>query len=370
MFPTRPRARALAPLTLSLLLGMPTLVAAQAVTIEFTNTELPPIELLDNTSVTIDGDGNLEAQCVPEGDSCKGVSTGTTGPVPAVTLGRTGTGVVNTGATLALNWGVQNTAAVCLAKSSPTVAGWNNILVAANGGTANLSMTTPGTFNLTLQCYNDFGASNLATLAVTVQGQVVDTQIPACTDTAMVSTGRVQPANFTGNLVQWKDLFYNATFPHGPSHLSPIGSFTLRAQAPSTRGPTMNARYITTPFTAGPNASYQVQWLGAQPIGVIQYNSARVAQTVFVSISPCAGDLRGPSPFGGADLKLCRAQLNSGSLKFGTTGATGQCPLVAGEKYFLNIAMVDTLQPGALSTTTTTCAPSAGNRCEANFNGN
>lgn len=371
MFPNRPLAFVLAPISLSLLLGMPGLVAAQAVTIEFTNTELPAIQLENGTTVTINAEGNLEAECVSaDGVSCDGIDIGSNDPVPAVALNRTGSGVVNTGATLALNWTVQHGAAVCLAKSSPTVTGWNNNLVSATGGSANLTMSAPGTFNLSLQCYNNFGVSNLASLTVVVQGNVDPVTIPACTDEVMTSTGRVQPAGFTGHLVPWSDLFYGAAFPQGPSHLSPIGSFTLKSQAPSTRGLTMNARYLTTPFTAGPNASYQVSWLGAQPIAVVNYMSGRVAQTAFVSISPCAGDLRGPSPFGDPGLKLCRAQLNSGSLKFGTTGSAGQCPLVAGQKYFLNIAFVDTMQAGALSTTTTTCAPSAGNRCESNFNGN
>ncbi|MBB5208703.1 hypothetical protein [Chiayiivirga flava] len=373
MFRSRPHVAAMAPLLFSIMLASPGMSGAQTTSLQFTNTDLEPIKLLNGTTVGIDGNGNLSAQCVLDGTVCEGLSNAVAGPVPAVSLTRTGTGNINTGSTLTLNWTVQPAADICVASSSPAVPGWNNTVVSAAGGSANLSMSTNGTFALSLKCYNEFGVSNLANVSVTVVGLPDVNQIPACTDQALVSTGRVQPTGFTGHLVQWSQFFYGQQFPHGPSHLSPNGAFTLKSLAPSTNGPMMNARYLTIPFQPSANSSYSVSWLGVQPVfvqNVVSYLSPRVAQNVFVSISPCAGDLRAPSQFGDASLKLCRAQLNSGSLKFGTTGAVGQCALSPGQQYFLNVAFVDTTVSGALSTTTTTCVASAGNRCEANFNGN
>lgn len=338
---------------------------AQSVSLEFTNaTGMDPIELLDGTTVGIDGNGNLTAACVLDGDVCDGVGSGPAGPVPATTLMRTnGTGTINTGATLALSWTVQPAAEVCLATSTPVVSGWNNTLVSASGGTANLTMSTAGAYALALKCYNANGVSNLSTLNVTVQGTSTPTQIPECTDPALVSTGRVQPTGFTGNLVPWSTAFFGATFPAGPSFLAPIGSFTLRATAPSTRGLAMATRYLTVPFTPAANTNYKLNWLEAQPITAAGYNPGRVAESVFVSISKCAGDLRGHSTSGGMDLNLCRAQSYSAQLFFGTK-PTSQCKVEAGQQYFMTFAFTDTTGTGALPTTTT-C--NSGSYCEANF---
>ena len=77
-------------------------VAAQSVSVTFSNTDLPPIPLLDTSTVSIDADGNLDAKCVLNGDTCAGITSG--GPVgnaPTVTLSRSsGTGDVNAGETL------------------------------------------------------------------------------------------------------------------------------------------------------------------------------------------------------------------------------------------------------------------------------
>lgn len=348
-------------------------VAAQSVSVTFSNTDLPPIPLLDNSSVSIDANGNLTAQCVPNGNSCAGISSGSGGNAPVVSLTRNnGTGVIAPGSQIGLTWTVTNNAELCLATSSPAVTGWNNSLVSAAGGSQSLTLSTSAEYTFGLKCYGAGGSSDLATVAATVQGggdpPPPATGIPACETPGIAGDPNVQPAGFTGHRLSWGELFYGATFPHFNSHLSPVGSYTLRAMQPSTRGPTMNARYLTTSFVAAPNTNYKIGWVGAQAIPAVSYMNPRAADAVFVSISPCAGDLRprvvsNPGPFLGS---TCRALVSNGNLFYGTTGGAGQCSLVAGQTYFINIAMVN---PSNLNTTTTTCASSMGNRCEANFDG-
>jgi hypothetical protein len=348
--------------------------AAQSVSVTFSNTDLPPIPLLDTSSVSIDANGNLTAQCVLNGTKCQGISGGS-GNGPTATLARNnGTGDITAGGNIGLTWTVQNSADVCLATSSPAVSGWNGVLVGASGGSQSLPLSTVGTYSFGLRCFNEGGASDEATVAATVVagsgGGDPPPGIPACTVEG-IADGNVfvQPTNFVGHRLTWEQLFYGATFPEGNSHLSPIGSFTLRSTSPSTRGPTMNARYFATSFVAQAGANYNISWLGAQGIQEVGYSNPRGADAVFVSISPCAGDLRprvavNPGPFLQG---TCRAMVSNANMFFGTTGGTGQCPLTAGQTYFINIAMVN--PSDGLTLTETTCASGNGNRCEANFDG-
>lgn len=349
------------------------LAVAQDNTIEFTNTDMPAIELLNNTSVGIDGEGNLTAQCVtnPAGDACKDVNVGPSGNVPAITLQRSsGTGSIATGGTLPLAWTVGTAAAdVCVTNSSPAVTGWNGNTVSKTSASANLTMNTPGTFTFSMKCYNEFGVSNNASVAVTVAGTPPpDGTVPAC-NIAGIADGNqfVQPTGFTGHMVTWPNLMLGASFPNGNSHLSPTGSYTLRSLSPSTLGPVMSSRYISTEFVPEANKNYLVSWVNVQKqVAVPGYTTARNAKSVFISVSRCAGDLRAHNGFTtDPSLRLCRQSTPSASLKFGTTGALGQCPLEAGVKYYLNIAFVE--PSDGLEAMEHTCTSSAG-RCEVNLN--
>lgn len=346
--------------------------AAQSVSVTFSNTDLPPIPLLDSSTVSIDANGNLTAQCVLNGTKCQGIGGGS-GNSPIVSLARNnGADNITAGGNIGLTWTVQNSADVCLATSSPAVSGWNGVLVSASGGSQSLPLSTVGEFSFGLRCFNEGGASDESTVTAIVEAGTTPPPvgIPACTTEGIADGNEfVQPTNFVGHRLTWEQLFYGASFPEGNSHLSPIGSFTLRATATSTRGPTMNARYYTTSFVAQAGANYNISWLGAQSIPAVGYSSPRAADAVFASISPCAGDLRprvavAPGPFLSS---TCRAMVSNANLFFGTTGGAGQCPLTAGQTYFINIAFVN--PNDGLTLTETTCASGTGNRCEANFDG-
>jgi hypothetical protein len=371
MFNSLPVRLALIPVLATTLVGS---AIAQSVSLSFTNTDIPPIPLLDASSVSIDANGNLSAQCVLDGDTCQGITTGQSGTAPLVNFTRSSAaGDITAGGTIGLNWTVQNTAAVCLTSSTPAVTGWNGNTVTASGGTANLTLSTVGNQELSLQCFNSTGANEASSLSANVVqgtgGNPLPTTIPACETPGIMGHELVQPAGFTGHLLTWDQALFGAVFPDGNSYLSPIGSFSLRALAQGTRGPTMTARYLSIPIVAGASANYKFGWLGAQAITQVSYNPPRAADSVFVSFSPCAGDLRPGSVFS-SDPWLqprCRTRASNANLFFGTTGGAGQCPMIAGQTYFINIAMVN-LEAG-LDTTTTTCAAGQGNRCEANFDG-
>ena len=351
------------------------LAVAQDNTITFDNPGMPPlaIELLNDTSVGIDGDGNLTAKCVPNlaGDACEGIDTSPSGDVPAITLQRTGsTGNINSGGTLALAWTVDTAAAdVCAASSSPAVTGWNGNIVSKTSASANLTMTAAGTFTLTLKCYNQFGVSNTGSVSVTVTGTTQPpTNVPACTIDGIADGKQfVQPDGFNGHMVTWEQLLSGASFPNGKPYLSPTGSYTLRNLSPQNQGPVMSSRFFSTEIIPQPNKNYKLSWVNVQrQVSVPGYTSARGAHNVFISISRCAGDLR-PREASSTDpsLKSCRAFSPSSQLTFGTTGATGQCPLEAGVKYYITFAFVD--PSDGLDPTEHTCIPAAG-RCEVNLN--
>jgi len=191
--------------------------------------------------------------------------------------------------------------------------------------------------------------------------------IPACTYPGIAGNPYVQPAGFVGHPVPWSQLMLGAPFPYGNSYLAPVGSYTLRALNVARLGPSMAGRYMATPFVAEQGGAYLVSWVAVQRQSEVPgYPVPRNAASMFVSISPCAGDLRPGDRFSGDPwLTTCRASLSSGSLKFGT-GST--CRLQAGKTYYLNIAAVE--PSDGLTTTETTCSyrPSEG-RCEVNMQG-
>lgn len=192
--------------------------------------------------------------------------------------------------------------------------------------------------------------------------------IPAC-NVQGIADGRtyVQPAGFTGHMVTWAQLLSGATFPNGKPYLSPTGSYTLRSLSPSTQGPTLMGRWFATEIVPQSGKNYMLSWVQAQrQVSVPGYNPARGAHNVFISISRCAGDLR-PGSRSSTDpsLRWCRAFSPSSQLSYGTTGASGQCPLQAGVKYYITFAFVD--PSDGLDAMEHTCIPAAG-RCEVNLN--
>lgn len=191
------------------------------------------------------------------------------------------------------------------------------------------------------------------------------TGIPACTFPGIAGHPLVQPAGFKGYRKQWSDIQIGRDFPNGNAYLTPVGSYTLKALSPSTKGPSMAGKYIAVEFVAKAGQFPLLSWVNAQRQGQVpDYPVPRNAASMFVSISPCAGDLRPGSVFTSDPwLKYCRASSPSASLKFGVNST---CKLVDGQRYWITIAAVEPAD--GLTTTETTCTyrPSEG-RCEVNM---
>lgn len=167
----------------------------------------------------------------------------------------------------------------------------------------------------------------------------------------------IRPAGFFMRDVTWASQFNGRAFGEPISYLAPIGSFSVGDNDAA-------GMYITIPFRPEPGRPYHLEWYEAQPVSMAGYSIGRRATTVFVSISPCAGDLR-PHNRTSLDpwLRGCRRQSSQSILSFSTDPAAG-CPLVAGETYWLTIMMADASD--GLTPTEHSCA-SGRDRCEANF---
>jgi hypothetical protein len=335
-------------------------VTAQSSSITFTNTDLPPIPLLDSSSVEFDENGILNAQCVLDGEVCEGLGGLSSGDVPTVVLSRQGSGPIVEGGVLSVTWNVAD-AAVCVASSSPAtgVTGWQGTL-SAQGGTTQVAFSQDGTYTLEMVCYNDAGVSDPpGQLAVVVEEGEVPPPV-ACT----IEDPLIAPAGFTRHQLTWEQMFLGASFPNTPSYLVPVGSWTLRSLAVATRGPAIAGRYLTVPFVPSTGRDYRISWLNAQTIMAAGYTNPRAADSVMVSISSCSGDFRRPNTFStDPDLRFCRSLSNTGVLSFGTN-TSSFCRLTPGQTYWLNIAFAN--PAGGLTTTEHTCSGTE-IRCEANF---
>lgn len=346
-----------------LLLAGSSTVLAQASTIEFTNTALPPIPLLD-APMRINADGSIEAQCVLDGDTCEGIS-GSGAGVPVVSLttsGGAGSANLNQPGSLGLSWSASNAAEVCLAQATPALSGWSGFR-SPSGTNVSVSFPSAGDYALGLKCFNDSGSASSAAFNVSVEegsGGPVD----GCDITS--EDPNFQPSGFVPRVVSWQEAFYGNTFPTiDAGGLAPVGSFTF-ASSPSSPGIAIAGNYIAIPFVPQPNSSYTIKWLGAQAITSRNYRTARPADAVYVTISPCQGDFRlrnSSAPATDPTSNACGSYAFEKNLFYGTVGGGAQCTLEAGRTYYVNIVFANPF--GGLTTTENTCQ--SGAYCDANF---
>lgn len=102
--------------------------------------------------------------------------------------------------------------------------------------------------------------------------------------------------------------------------------------------------YTVIPFVPTTGQTVNIFFDPAQPNWAIGYPSPRPAEGMFMSISPCAGDLR-PANDASADPfvhSTCRLFANTGSIFYTTDTSATACKLTAGRQYYLNVAAIDT----------------------------
>ena len=163
----------------------------------------------------------------------------------------------------------------------------------------------------------------------------------------------------------WDDFWINTNkegYPRSPSYPVPVGQFTERNR--QNVGKPVSGKLYTTRFTAD-GGNHRITWVGAQPIGQVNYRLAQAAITGTVTISKCRADV----------YALCQTYdafgrpepVSSGNLYYGPNTADPVCRVTPGEEYWLTVYFH---HPVTLDPTVNTCEPenpSDGTRCDINM---
>lgn len=349
-----------------LLMGSTAAMAQSSLT--FRGSSLSPIPLDVSQPLTIGDDGSVQASCLFQAGTtvCQGVSPPVSQQIPTVALSVSGLTQdtqgryeLTAGTQFSISRTITNTADVCVASSSvpATTVGWDSVFAPAASGSATVRLTSAGEYTLGLRCYNLAGAAATPTQLRFVVAAPIGPNPESCTLPADPS---IQPANLTRYVRTWNQVFQIGDFPNAPGYLVPMGSFLANN---SLSGPPSASMYVSVPFTPQANRTYTLRFYPAQAIFAAGYNGDQSRRgTSFVSVSPCAGDLRAPdSASPNPDLSLCRTMVLNGAFVFTTTAAAGTCRLQAGETYWLNFMMIN--PAGGLSNPTHTCVFT--DRCES-----
>lgn len=167
----------------------------------------------------------------------------------------------------------------------------------------------------------------------------------------------IRPAGFRMHDETWESQFNGRPWGAQISYLAPIGSFSVEDDPAA-------GMYITIPFTPTAGTIYTLEWFEAQAVSFAGYYNPRKADTLLVSISPCAGDVRARvSSSTNQWLKGCKVQSSQSRLGFSTLAGSG-CRLNEGQQYWLTILMADASD--GLSNMENACALGR-TQCEANF---
>ena len=315
-------------------------VSAQVIRI--TNANNHEIPLKSGSSVQIDTAGNLLAECALNSSSqCTALSTGgvTLPGVPTASLTRTDTdNDVRVGDTIGLSW-TSASADACKATSLPTNGAFTGVRDTASS--TSISPTTVGTHLYSLVCYNASGASTVASVSVVVGEAVGGGGGPVGDDDCNLtsSTPGIQPSGWARTDTTWVQLFT-------PRDGSPVPAYPSSNGFPVPIGATRGS-YTAASFTANANQTVNMFWDGAQANPNEGYFTARPANGMFISISPCAGDLRPANMDAGGFLAAgCRKFANTGTLVFSTSPSLGSsnsnaCKLEAGKQYYINVLPAD-----------------------------
>lgn len=366
------------PLPFLILLIVASGPAAAQSSIVFRNTSpLTTIPLEPAEPVVFSADqNNLVASCLLQTGTtvCQGVGQQTNAQVPAITLSPTGLNtdpsgryLVDSGVQFPVRRQVTNSPHVCVATSTPAtgVVGWDNAFTPGADTSVNVRLSGSGEVTLRYRCYNEAGAAPTATSLVFLINAPVGPNPDAC---SLPSNPNINPAGFIRHVLSWNDLFGTGPFP-GYTTRSPVGSYTIGRSLP---GPLAAGMFITVPITVEANRTYTLrhypaQYVGSAPPGFAPGSwypgDTSREGAAFVSISPCAGDLRPYSPSPSDPwLRRCRTStpILEGPFQFTTGASPFLCELQAGQTYWLTYAMVD--PDGGLTTTEDTCR--FGRSCE------
>lgn len=357
----------------------PLLAGTAAPTLTFLNSDHPAIPLNPAEPVTVTAEGNITTTCVFQTSNprlCEGLGTGVNGNAPTVALGTnlnlvagsTDTYQVASGQQFQVTRTIGNTADVCLTSATnlTQVTGWT--AVAPTSGTSSVTVSAPaGPFSLGLRCYNEAGAAETTELKLQVTAPV-GPDPNACILREQGNTDPLlQPSNFTRHVRTWPQVFNGSVFPNTPSSAMPVGSYTVTLDQGTS--PPSAGMYLSIPVTLPVN--HRLRILTTYPTGGFPSNYLLPRSgNVFISLSPCAGDLRPTSP-SAPDIygRACRGLLGESTLTFSTRAGVGSCSVPAGN-YWINIMHADPSVPN-FGPTFETCNPLTTQdptaKCESNL---
>jgi hypothetical protein len=310
---------------------------ASAQVIRITNANNHEIPLKAGSSVQIDSTGNLLAECALNASNvCAALSSTPPTGVPTVTFGRNdGDTDVRTNETVRLTWST-TLGEVCKATSTgPSGTTWTGVRTTSNTAGETVAVSAVGTYVFSMVCYNAAGASTVSQQSVVVAlatgGGPVD---PPANCNLTAGTPLFQPSGWTKVDRTWAQLFT-------PADGAPIPAYPTSNGFPVPVG-SNKGTYVAASFTAAAKQSVSMFWDPAQAKPAEGYSTARPAMGMFISISPCPGDLRPADNSGGFLMSGCRKFGNSGSLIWSTSASlpassVSACKLEAGKVYYINV---------------------------------
>ena len=305
-------------------------VPAVAATLEFVNSSAVKIQLKSGSLVKFT-EGNFQAECeLNASGQCDFACDATPpGQSPIAILTRTDEQpAVVVGQPIGVAW-TSTGAEVCRAESSgPAATSFSGARDPVSS--ASITFTSPGTYDLSLVCFNADGASQPASLKVIVGAASV---VAGCDITP--GTPGVQPMGWQRVDTTWENLFK-------PRDGAPIPTYPDSLGFPVPIGAN-KGQYTSAAFVAEANQTVNMFWDPAQANPWEGYSYARPAEGMFISVSPCPGDVRpADDAVGGFLAAGCRRFANTGSLVFSTSpglvqSTFGACKLDAGKTYYLNV---------------------------------
>lgn len=338
-----------------LLVSLALTASAGAANVVISNSDSLTIGILDGSTVQFDAQGNLILQCrtvsgvdtrcctVVGGDQCVplGATPGDTTP-PTTPGGLAATATSSTAISLTWTASTDAGSGVSLYRiercSGASCANFSQIATSATNSFNNTSLTASTLYRYRVRAQD--GAGNLSGYSNTAEAT---TQSGGGTGACTATGPLIQPSNMTRIDKTWEQAFgtpwncsTNCTappqgYPQSWSFGMPIGS--------------NKNSYTAIAIDPGPNVTVGMFWDPAQANSSVGYNPPRPAESMYVTISPCAGDLRLPNNSTGDNFERtsCRVFLNTGSLFYSTVpgSVASVCRLTAGTRYYINVSPVD-----------------------------
>jgi hypothetical protein len=323
--------------------------------IVITNPATPlEIPLLETSTVEIDANGNLRAQCKLTGDKCTGVSTSDPAPIggpTGVTL-TSSTATLNAGGQVTLTWNSGAGTEACYGAGPAGISNWTGQVLPASGS-RQVTMSVAGDYVFQVRCYNATASTTQTAPSITVnENEVPPSGTNYCTE--YYANNMPTHPSFTAFNFAPQVVSFQTVWGVEPGSTAPMRALPGQFANPSA------LKYVSIPFvmTANGSASDQFGFGAIEAAGL----EGVVTGSVSATISPCQGDFRARVA-GSSDRYLshqCRnttSNMQQFTLTVTSNPSLSGCYLPAGKIFYLNVATYNMY--GTSAPTTTTCGTSS-----------